>query len=127
MNNFTNSSNITNNASNTANSTTNSTINNSTNSNSMNTTNSTLPCFINYSNETECYCPKDYSGPRCMIPNLITCSMSYMQPDQCPQFNDDFYVSDYDGDPPCIFVNKDDVVIIKLNFFKKTLKPSQKF
>ena len=98
-----NSSNYTNNS--------NSSINNT----SINNTNP--PCFINYTNGTECYCPKDYYGPECMIPNLIKCRMDYLRNEQCPKFNEDFYVSDYDGDPPCLFVNENEMVIVKLFFY----------
>ena len=85
--------------------------------NNTNTANSTPPCLINFTNETECYCPKDFSGPNCVIPNVILCSMDYLRNGQCPKFNDDFYVSDYDGDPPCIFVDDNENVTIKLFFF----------
>ncbi len=84
--------------------------------NSNNSINNTPPCWINISNETECYCPKDFYGPLCQYTNPIDCTMTYSKPEQCPVYNEDYYVSDYDGDPPCIFVKKDDLIIIKFVF-----------
>lgn len=88
--------------------------NNSSNSSSANNSNASSPCFINFTNESECYCPKDFYGPQCQYNNPVVCSMSFENPQQCNYFNNYYYVSDYSGDPPCNFIKENDVFIVKL-------------
>lgn len=93
------------------------------NSNSSFANNSNVsPCFINFTNQSECYCPKDFYGPQCQYNNPVVCSMSFENPEQCSNFNNYYYVSDYYGDPPCNFVKENDIFIAKLY-----MKPKEKF
>ena len=82
--------------------------------NSSNYSSSDPPCYIFKTNETLCYCPKDFYGNNCEYENSIDCTMNYQKPNNCPNFNNDFYVSDYGGDAPCHFVKKNDLIIIRL-------------
>lgn len=75
--------------------------------------NNTPPCYILFTNEKECYCPKDFYGINCQYENSIDCTMDYRKPNSCPTFNNEFYVSDYGGDSPCNFVKKNDLTIVR--------------
>lgn len=82
--------------------------------NLSNNTNGTAPCEIILTNQSACYCPKDFWGPSCQFQNRIVCSMSYEKNQECPYFNEYFYMSEYSGSPPCNFFDKNDVTIIRL-------------
>ena len=35
------------------------------------------PCSVSLTNESECYCPKDFYGYNCQFSNPIECAMDY--------------------------------------------------
>jgi hypothetical protein len=71
-----------------------------------NTNKSDSPCTKNKTLADACYCPSDYYGQFCEKFNEISCNYEKKNVN-CPEINQNFYVSAYGGDPPCYEANEE--------------------
>ena len=72
-------------------------------------------CFLASVSQKRCYCPYDYSGKYCEVPNQITCTLSLQSPStNCVGQSGSDYNFNVKGDPPCNRINLDSFLNIQL-------------
>lgn len=71
------------------------------------------PCNITKTPDFGCYCPADYYGSLCQERNDIECTIAFIDdPEQkkCPTNDSYYYYASIDGDQPCYYTNKKDLM-----------------